>query len=238
MITVAHSMRSFWHSSIGKKILVAFTGIILLLFLPAHLAGNALIFLGEHAFNKYALWLHELGHGTAIWIARIVLLVALIVHVQLTIQLTIRNKAARPDYSHPATVRTSLSSRMMIWSGLTILAFVIYHICHFTIRIGNDYNSSAYQTSLPGHQDTVHDVYRMTVDGFSHPANVLFYTIAISILCSHLSHGVASVFQTLGLRSTKNRALITLAARAYAIVIWLGFLSIPISIFIFGLGRS
>jgi len=126
---------------------------------------------------------------------------------------------------------------MMIWSGLTILSFIIYHISHFTIRIGNDYNSSAYQTSLPGHEGKVHNVYKMIVDGFSHPANVLFYTIAITILCSHLSHGFASVFQTLGLRSTKNKVLIRQAGRTYGLFIWLGFLSIPVAIFVFGYGR-
>ncbi len=236
MMPLARTIKSFWDSSIGKKILVALTGIIMLLFLPAHLAGNLLLFMGEDAVNEYALWLHELGHGSAIWIARLGLLAALVIHVQLTIQLTVHNKAARPSCSRPGTAQASRSSRMMIWSGLTILSFILYHISHFTIRIGNDYNSSSYQTSLPGHEDKVHNVYKMTVDGFSHPANVLFYLIAITILCSHLSHGFASVFQTLGLRSTKNKGLIRQAGRVYALFIWLGFLSIPVAIFVFGYG--
>ncbi len=127
--------------------------------------------------------------------------------MQLTIQLTVRNKTVRPSSAHPGTVQASRSSRMMIWSDLSILAFVICHISHFTLRVGNDYNGSTCQTSLPGHEGKVHDVYRMMIDGCSHPANALFYIIAMTLLCSHLSHGFASVFQALGLRSTKNRIL-------------------------------
>ncbi|MBJ75419.1 MAG: hypothetical protein CMJ98_00205 [Planctomycetes bacterium] len=237
MNALACMIGSFWDSSIGKKILVALTGIALLLFLSGHLAGNLLLFMGKDAINEYALWLHELAHGAAIWVARIGVLTALIVHVHLTIQLSIRNKAIRPNYSHPGTVQASRSSRMMIWSGLTILAFVLYHISHFTLRIGNDYNGGTYQTSLPGHEDKVLNVYQMMIDGFSHPANALFYIIAMTLLCSHLSHGFASVFQTLGLRSAKNGALIKQIGRAYALLIWIGFLSIPGAILFFGYGR-
>ena len=200
--------------------------------------GNLLLFAGKDAINEYALWLHNLGHGGAVWIARIGLLAALVVHVLLTIQLTARNRAVRQKYSHPATNRASRSSRMMIWSGLTILAFIIYHISHFTVRIGNDYNGTAYLTSLPGHEGDVHNVHKMIIDGFSHTGNTVFYMIAITILCSHLSHGFASVFQTLGLRSRKSDLLIARAGWAYALLIWVGFLSIPVAVFFFGYGRT
>ena len=238
MNALSRSVASFWNSSIGKKVLVALTGIVLLLFLPGHLIGNLLLFAGKDAINEYALWLHDLGHGSAVWVARIGLLSALAVHVLLTIQLTVRNRAASQSYSHPATVRASKSSRVMIWSGLTILALVIYHISHFTVRIGNEYNGSSYLTSLPGHEGEVHDVHKMIIDGVSQPGNTLFYIIAITLLCSHLSHGFSSVFQTLGLRSTKNNMLITRAGWAYALLLWLGFLSIPVAVFCFGYGRA
>jgi succinate dehydrogenase / fumarate reductase cytochrome b subunit len=127
---------------------------------------------------------------------------------------------------------------MMIWSGLTILAFIIYHISHFTVRIGNDYNGTAYLTSLPGHEGDVHNVHKMIIDGFSHTGNTVFYIIAITILCSHLSHGFASVFQTLGLRSRKSDLLIERAGWAYALLIWVGFLSIPVAVLFFGYGRT
>ena len=238
MNALTRAILSFWDSSIGKKILVAGTGIALLLFLPGHMIGNLLLFAGKDAINEYALWLHNLGHGGAVWIARIGLLAALVVHVLLTIQLTARNRAVRQKYSHPATNRASRSSRMMIWSGLTILAFIIYHISHFTVRIGNDYNGTAYLTSLPGHEGDVHNVHKMIIDGFSHTGNTVFYMIAITILCSHLSHGFASVFQTLGLRSRKSELLIARAGWAYALLIWVGFLSIPVAVFFFGYGRT
>ena len=238
MNALTRAILSFWDSSIGKKILVAGTGIALLLFLPGHMIGNLLLFAGKDAINEYALWLHNLGHGGAVWIARIGLLAALVVHVLLTIQLTARNRAVRQKYSHPATNRASRSSRMMIWSGLTILAFIIYHISHFTVRIGNDYNGTAYLTSLPGHEGDVHNVHKMIIDGFSHTGNTVFYIIAITILCSHLSHGFASVFQTLGLRSRKSDLLIARAGWAYALLIWVGFLSIPVAVLFFGYGRT
>ena len=238
MNALTRAILSFWDSSIGKKILVAGTGIALLLFLPGHMSGNLLLFAGKDAINEYALWLHNLGHGGAVWIARIGLLAALVVHVLLTIQLTARNRAVRQKYSHPATNRASRSSRMMIWSGLTILAFIIYHIIHFTVRIGNDYNGTVYLTSLPGHEGDVHNVHKMIIDGFSHTGNTVFYMIAITILCSHLSHGFASVFQTLGLRSRKSDLLIARAGWAYALLIWVGFLSIPVAVFFFGYGRT
>ena len=238
MNALTRAILSFWDSSIGKKILVAVTGIALLLFLPGHMIGNLLLFAGKDAINEYALWLHNLGHGGAVWIARIGLLAALVVHVLLTIQLTARNRVVRQKYSHPATNRASRSSRMMIWSGLTILAFIIYHISHFTVRIGNDYNGTAYLTSLPSHEGDVHNVHKMIIDGFSHTGNTVFYMIAITILCSHLSHGFASVFQTLGLRSRKSDLLIARAGWAYALLIWVGFLSIPVAVLFFGYGRT
>ncbi len=236
MNALTRAVLSFWDSSIGKKILVAVTGVALLLFLPGHLIGNLLLFAGKDAINEYALWLHELGHGGAVWLARIGLLTVLVVHILLTIQLTVRNREASQKYSHPATTRASRSSRMMIWSGLTILAFIVYHISHFTVRIGNDYNGSAYLTSLPGHDGNVHNVHQMMVDGFSHVGNTLFYIIAITLLCSHLSHGFSSVFQTLGLRSRKSEIIIKQAGRAYALLIWAGFLSMPVAILFFGYG--
>lgn len=237
MKVLTRTIGSFWQSSIGKKILVALTGLALLLFLPGHLAGNLLVFGGPDAINGYGVWLHNLGHGAAIWVARIGLLVAFVVHVVLTIQLTQANRSARTDYAFNATVQASRSSRIMIWSGCTILAFVIFHLLHFTFRVANDFDGPAYMTTLPGHEGEVHNIYKMIIDGFTNVPATLFYIIAITLLCSHLSHGFASVFQTLGLRSEKTRELIQKIGWAYAIAMWLGFLSIPISILFFGYGR-
>lgn len=235
MKVFTRTIASFWNSSIGKKILVALTGIVLLLFLPGHLAGNLLVFAGPDAMNGYAIWLHELGHGTAIWFARLGLLAAFVVHILLTVQLTLANRAARPEYAYPSTVQASRSSRLMIWSGLTIFAFVIYHLLHYTARAVQNFDGPAYRTTL--HGEEVFNVHKMVIDGFSVPLVSLFYIIAISLLCSHLSHGVASVFQTLGLRSRKTAGLIKALGWTYALAIWAGFLSIPVAIWLFGFGR-
>jgi succinate dehydrogenase / fumarate reductase, cytochrome b subunit len=219
-----------WKSSIGRKFIVAITGLMLVLFLAGHLSGNLLIFAGRDAFNDYAKFLHHVLHGVGIWIARIGLLTAVTLHVAATISLTRENRAARTPYAHQATIQASKSSRIMIWSGMTILSFVIYHLLHFTVRVGNTYET--YKDSLGRH-----DAWKMVIDGFSVWYVVLFYVIAITLLCSHLSHGVGAMFQTLGLRSKKSAPLVTAISKGYALLIWLGFISIPLAIFVFGFGR-
>jgi succinate dehydrogenase / fumarate reductase, cytochrome b subunit len=234
MNVLSRNLCSFWSSSIGKKTIVALTGIVLLLFLPGHLIGNLLVFLGPDAINEYGVFLHEAGHGALVWVARIVLLTCFVVHIVVTIQLTRQNRAARTPYAFDATVQASRSSRLMIWSGLTILLFVIYHLLHFTVRTMHDFDGPAYQTTIEGHP--AQNVYKMMIDGFSWAPATLFYIIAITCLCSHLSHGVASVFQTLGFRSRKASQAIKIFGNLYALVIWIGFLSIPIAILVFGYG--
>ena len=224
----------YWSSSIGKKLIVAVTGIFLVLFLAGHLAGNLLIFAGPQAFNEYAYFLHHMLHGAGIWFARIGLLVIIVAHVAATIALTRQNKAARKNYEFDATIQASKSSRTMILSGLTILAFIVYHLLHFTVRAGNEYNNpELYSYMLDGEE--VHNAWKMVIDGFSPQVWYvsLFYIIAMTLLCSHLMHGVASIFQTLGWRTKKNAGLIKQASIAYSLIIWVGFVSIPAAIFLF-----
>jgi succinate dehydrogenase / fumarate reductase cytochrome b subunit len=151
------------------------------------------------------------------------LLVVLVLHVWATILLTKENKAARQEYAYKTTIQASKSSRLMIWSGLTILAFVVFHILHFTVRVNS-------QLAELGKNDP----YGMVVAGFSGGALqtsvVLFYIVAMTLLCSHLSHGVASIFQTLGLRSKKASGLIHHISVGYSLVIWVGFISVPLAI--------
>lgn len=220
------SLCTIWNSSIGKKLLVALTGLVLVLFLAGHLAGNLLIFVGEKDFNEYAELLHTMLHGAGVWIARVVLLTCLVIHVAATISLTRANRAASPKYVHEQTIQASKSSRIMIWSGLTILAFVIFHILHFTVRVDSGLADIAKTNP-----------HKMVIVGFSNGLVVLFYAIAMTLLCSHLAHGVASIFQTLGLRSKKSAPLIEKFSKAYALIIWLGFLSIPLAIYLFKFGR-
>lgn len=219
------SLCAFIKSSIGRKIIVALTGLALVLFLAGHLSGNLLIFAGQEAFDAYAEFLHTFLHGMGVWIARAGLLACLVLHVWFTILLTKENKAARTKYAHEATVQAPKSSRIMIWSGLTILAFVVFHILHFTVR--TDSELAALGSSSP---------WKMVIVGFQNPLVVIFYIIAMTCLCSHLSHGVASIFQTLGLRTKKTAGAIKFISKAYAVVIYLGFISIPLAILLFGFG--
>lgn len=244
MNALSRSFSAYWNSSIGKKFIVAVTGIVLVLFLLGHMSGNLLVFAGREAFNDYAQFLHHALHGAGIWIARGGLLIALVLHVVATIALTRQNKAARKPYEFQNTIQASVSSRIMIWTGLTILAFVIYHLLHFTVHAGNSYGSYVDEQYRLGTVSLVfpdgvirHDAWRMVIDGFSVWYVALFYVIAITVLCSHLSHGVASVFQTLGVNSKKSRSLVELFAKGYTAVIWLGFVSIPVAILIFKFGR-
>ncbi|MBK1817869.1 succinate dehydrogenase cytochrome b subunit [Luteolibacter yonseiensis] len=239
MNAITRCLDTYWSSSIGKKLIVAITGLVLVLFLGGHMTGNLLVFMGQEAFNDYAQLLHHLLHGAGIWIARIGLLVAVALHIAATIALTRQNKAARKAYEYQATIQASKSSRIMIWTGLTILAFVIYHLLHFTVRAGNEYNNPALYTDLAykaATGDYRQNAWKMVIDGFSVWYVVLFYIVAMTMLCSHLSHGVGAIFQTLGLRSKKSASAIDLISKGYAAVIWIGFVSIPIAI-LCGYGR-
>ena len=223
MNALTRSAAAYWNSSIGKKLVVALTGLAMVLFLAAHLTGNMLIYAGKEAFDEYARFLHEAGHGALIWVARLGLLVVLVLHVWATILLTRENKAARQQYEFQATIQASKSSRIMIWSGLTVLAFIVFHILHFTVRTNSHLAEIAKESP-----------YKMVIAGFSggflQVLVVLFYVVAMTLLCSHISHGVASMFQTLGFRSKKSAGLIRSISLGYAAVIWLGFVSIPVAI--------
>jgi succinate dehydrogenase / fumarate reductase cytochrome b subunit len=220
MNALTRCLDTYWSSSIGKKLVVAITGIVLVLFLAGHLTGNLLMYLGQQAFNDYAKFLHEMLHGVGVWIARIGLLTALILHVVATISLSRQNRAARIPYECDATIQASKSSRIMLISGLTILAFIIFHILHFTVR------ATSAELALLGETNP----YAMVIVGFKSVPVVIFYIIAMSLLCSHLSHGVASIFQTLGVRSKKAKGVIRQFSLAYSFIIWAGFISIPISV--------
>lgn len=223
------SLCAFWNSSIGKKIVVALTGAFLFMFLAGHLVGNMLIFQSSEAFNHYAHFLHTMLHGWGIWIFRALMCVSLFLHIIATIQLTRANRAARPSrYQADNTMVASKSSRAMIWTGLGILAFFIWHILHYTVRVQPELQALA----------NANENWAMTVIGFQSIPMALFYVLGMALLCSHLSHGVASVFQTLGLRTKKTAKLITCFSKLYALVILLGFCSIPLAISLGGYGKK
>jgi succinate dehydrogenase / fumarate reductase cytochrome b subunit len=223
MNALGKTLCRFWASSIGKKLIVAITGIMLVGFLLGHMTGNLLIYQGREDLNDYAYFLHHFLHGWGVWLARIGVLGAFVLHIIATVSLTRQNRLARSSqYACDTTVQASTSSRYMIWSGLTVIAFVIFHIFHFTVRL----DPALAAMKEAGNPDR-HDVYGMVIAGFKSPLIVLFYIVSITLLCSHLSHGIASIFQTLGLRSTKTRVPIKNLGLAVSILLWFGFLSIP-----------
>lgn len=236
MSAVFDSLSRFYASTIGKKILVALTGLVLIGFIFGHMIGNLLIFVGKDAINEYGHMLQTMLHGGGVWIARIGLLAAVVIHVTATVSLTKMSRAARPDKygQHKAQV-SSKASRTMIWSGLTILAFVIYHLLHFTVRVWHGFGTTKYEIEIDGHK--AHNVYKMVIDGFSWAPASIFYIIAMALLCSHLSHGFSSLFQTLGISTDKTEPLFKKAGYAFAGLIFAGNTAIVAAIWIFGYGR-
>lgn len=227
MPPIVQSVVRFYRSSIGKKIIVALTGLAMIGFLAGHLLGNLLIFAGPQAINTYAKKLHELG--PLLYVIRGSLLAIVVLHILCTIQLVRINRAARPQKYAVETVRqASRSSLIMIWSGLTVLAFILYHLAHFTWALGNDYRdpSNLRYWVEPG----IHNVYNMVVDGFRVWYVTAFYILSLALLTSHLSHGFASVFQTLGLSTTGVRQPIQVGGQILVWVWFLGNLSIPLAI--------
>ena len=237
MSAITASISRFYDSSIGKKILVALTGGIFVLFVLGHMLGNLQVFLGPEMLNSYAHKLQSLG--PLLWGIRLFLLAAIVTHIVLTIQLTRENRAARGSrYGCQATIQASKPSRIMIWSGLTVLAFIIYHLLHFTAGVANGYrdpHSARYITEL--HGEKVQNCWQMVVDGFSWAPASIFYIIATVLLCNHLAHGVSSMFQTLGVATKKNWPVFQALGKVFALVILVGNCSIPVAIWLFGYGR-
>jgi succinate dehydrogenase / fumarate reductase cytochrome b subunit len=187
-------------TTVGSKFLVALTGLALTVFVYGHMIGNLLLFRGPEALNDYAQFLKD--HGALLWSARIGLLAVFVLHLGLALRLKSRNLSARPTrYVHEATVQASWASRHMALTGLVILAFVIFHLLHYTfglVQSGVD-GGGQRQSFLALHDaHGQHDVYAMVINGFRDPWIVGIYVIAQIILGLHLSHGIASMFQSLG----------------------------------------
>ena len=197
---------------------MALSGLVLAGFVLGHMTGNLLMFKGPEAINAYANWLH--ANPGLLWGARIVLILSTIAHIWAGILLTLENRAAREGGpAVDATRRASLSSRTMPYSGVVILAFLVFHLLHFTFR----------QIALGG-VDFGDNVYKMVIAGFTQPAVAVFYIVSLILLCLHLSHGISSVFQTLGLRNERWRSRLEGVASLYAWIVVLGFVSIPLAV--------
>ena len=227
MPPLVSSLVRFYQSSIGKKITVAVTGLLLIGFLVVHMLGNLLVYAGPETLNAYAKKLHDLG--PLLWVARIGLLALAGAHIVATIQLTVANRTARArQYAVDTSRKATRASRSMALSGLTILAFIVYHILHFTVGVANDYGNTASKRYWLG--DGSKNVYNMVVDGFNWFPASAFYIVAMGLLFMHLSHGFASVFQTLGVTTPKSRDLIERSGKLLAFVLFLGNASMPLAV--------
>lgn len=209
-------------SSIGKKFVMAVSGLALFGFVIAHMLANLQIFLGPEPLNAYGEFLKS--KPGLLWTARLGLLLMVILHILMSVQLTRENRAARPvGYDKAKPPSASYASRTLFMSGLIIFAFLVYHLMHFTLGLTNP--EFIHLEDAQGR----HDVYRMSVLGFSQPLVSFFYIFAMGLLCLHLSHGVSSWVQSLGWRS-KNWVGIDRFAKGAALLIFLGNCSIPFAV--------
>ena len=204
--------------------IVAVTGIILILFVVGHLLGNLQIFIGPDWINGYSQHLHDLG--PLLWLIRIFLLLTVAIHIYVTIQLAIENRRDRPEpYIDRQYVKATFASRHMLMSGLIVLAFIIYHLAHFTVRVTDP--RFALLKLDPLHR---YDVYSMMVYGFQCYLVSGFYVLGLFLLALHLSHGSSSFFQSLGLNDKKLAPRFALGGRIFAWLLFAGYTSIPVAV--------
>lgn len=206
----------FYSSTVGKKAVMAVSGCILFLFVLGHLAGNLQIYEGPEKLNNYSRLLHSMPG--LLWGVRIVLLVMVALHIWSSVQLAVRNYVARPTgYVKKKSTGSSYASRTMYWSGPIILAFVIYHLLDFTFGTVN-----------PNFQEG--NVYANVVGSFQVVPVTVFYILAMLLLCTHLYHGLWSMFQSLGFNQQRYTIVLKRAAATVAILIAIGNISIPVAV--------
>jgi succinate dehydrogenase / fumarate reductase cytochrome b subunit len=213
----------FARSSIGSKILMALTGAVLLLWITGHMVGNLQIYAGQNTLNSYAEKLRSLA--AILYVVRAVMLAVILTHIITSGMLWWQNRKARSlPYAHSDTVQATIGSRTMIYSGLLVFVFVIYHLMHFTWgTIHPEYAHLADPKGRP-------DVYSMVILGYQNLLISGSYILAMLCLWFHLSHGFSSLFQTLGLTSAKYRPLIERAGPVFATIIVAVNISIPLTI--------
>ena len=231
------STASLFRSSLGKKFVMAASGAFLFLFVVGHLVGNLQIFLGPEAINRYGHFLQS--NMEIIWPVRFGMIVLLVLHVWSAAKVSRENKAARPigyagDLAAPAA---SYASRTMLMSGLIVAAFIIYHLLHYTVQIKAINFTGTDFLTLHDEKDR-HDVYAMMVLGFRQPLVSGFYIIAMALLCTHLSHGVYAMFQSLGIKLGWCPCLPKCLAKWGSILIFLGYVSIPIAVLLRLVGKE
>lgn len=218
-----NTLNSRCHSSLGKKYVMAITGLALFGFVILHMVGNLQIFLGKEVLNAYGAFLKS--KPLLLWGARFGLLALVSFHIWAAVRLTQENRAARPvGYAVQKPVAATYASRTMLMSGLIVASFIVYHLLHFT--------AGGVDPQLLQFRDEAgrHDVYKMVVAGFSNVKISIFYIVGMALLCMHLSHGVSALFQSLGLKTKVLTGSIDGFAKISAIVIFAGNCSIPMAV--------
>jgi succinate dehydrogenase / fumarate reductase cytochrome b subunit len=212
----------FLSSSVGRKVLMAISGLFMLFFVTVHLLGNSSIFVGPSALNTYAEKLHSLG--ALVWIFRGFMILMLVVHVYFGILLTLENNKANPSkYAVRKKLKATFSSQTMIWTGVLLFAFLVYHLLQFTFRVTPDIMPES-AADIPG------DVYGMVLGSFRILTISLVYVAAMATLFFHLSHGIQSFFQTVGCNNDKALPRLTMIGKIISVLFLVGYSAIPVFI--------
>ncbi len=211
-------VQGFFTSTVGKKVVMAVTGIILFGFVVGHMIGNLQVYLGAHALDEYAVFLREFGHGTGLWLARGGLLAATLLHIWAAVALARTSIAARPvGYRQRKWRDSTYASRTMRWSGPILLLFIIYHLLHMTTgTVHSDFHHG--------------QVYRNVITGFRSLPVTIFYVVAQLALGLHLYHGIWSMLHTLGLSHPRYDGLRNGFSTLFAIIVVIGNISIPLAV--------
>ncbi len=216
-------------SSIGKKIIAAFTGLIMVAFTIGHLTGNLMLLLPAHYFNEYALFLEELGHGYAVLLADLVLLAVVLGHIWAGVNVQLRRGEARPrgyeksgDAGGPS--RKGFSSTTMIFSGLILLTFLVVHVLNFKY-------GAAEVVTYKGEE--MRNLYGLVITKFGEPLFALGYIAAMALFGMHIWHGIWSAFMSLGLANDSYLPVIQTGGKILSFLLAVGFLLLPLLIFVF-----
>jgi succinate dehydrogenase / fumarate reductase cytochrome b subunit len=223
---------TLYRSTIGKKVIMAVTGLVLVAFVIGHMLGNLQMFIGAAKINAYSAFLKSTGE--LLWLVRLGLLVAVLLHILMAWQLTMIKRQARPiDYHKREPQVSTIASRTMRWGGVLLLVFIVFHILHFTT--GTVFPAASRPDAMyPQFSPT--DVYGNVISAFRTPWVVAFYVVAMLFLMLHLFHGAWSSVRTLGLNKPSRHPLQRRVATIVAIVVWLGFTAVPVAVF-FGVIR-
>jgi succinate dehydrogenase / fumarate reductase, cytochrome b subunit len=213
-------------STVGRKVIVAISGQMMVLFVIVHLLGNSSIFI-PGGINAYAEHLHALP--PLVWAVRALMLAFILFHIYFGIQLTLENRAAKPvSYAVNKKLKATFASENMIWTGLLLAVFIIGHLLQFTVRVTPDVASRL--ASLSSGKEF--DVYSMVVGSFQNGAISLVYVAAMVVLFLHLHHGIQAFFQTMGWNTDSTLPVISRTGRIVALIFLIGYSLIPAFIFL------